>query len=95
MSSYYRLKQQIDSDWRPNQFAQDVRTLIEENEKYKHAYTSLKSCQHIAGVEKPDLLASKIKQLIDESEALEQILNAKDRVEALEILEKIKKSRES
>jgi hypothetical protein len=95
MSSYYRLKQQINSEWKPNQFAQDVRTLIEENERYRHAYTSLKSCQHIAGVEKPDLLAGKIKQLINESDSLEQILNAKDRTEALEILEKIKKSRES
>ena len=95
MSSYFRLKQYINTSFKTSQIAEDVRALIEENEKYKQAYTSLKSCQYIAGVKEVDLLAKKIKHLIEESKVLEQILDTKDKVEALKVLEKIKKDRES
>jgi phosphotransferase system IIB component len=94
MSSHFRLKQHINNSWRASQIAEDVRTLIEENEKYKQAYTSLRSCQFIAGVKEVNSLASKIKQLIEESKALEQILNAENKTEALKVLEKVKKERE-
>jgi hypothetical protein len=95
MSSHFRLKQYIETSWNTSQIAEDVRTLIKENEKYKQAYTSLKSCQNIAGVKEVNSLAKKIKQLIDENKVLEQILETDNKTEALKLLEKIKKERES
>jgi hypothetical protein len=95
MSSYFRLKQHLNNSWSTSQISDDIRTLLEENEKYKQAYTSLKSCQVIAEVEEVDLLAKKIKQLLKESKILEKILTAKNKAEIYKHLKDVKIKRES
>jgi hypothetical protein len=89
MTPHTRLKQGVTI-----QFNSDIQKLVEENEKYRQAYTSLRSCQHIAGVQAPDLLAGKIKTLIEESDMLHRLLNTNDKAELLKTVEVFRKQKE-
>jgi hypothetical protein len=91
MSSYLRLKEHISTDFKNNRFVLDVQTLLEDVEKYKKAYATLKSFQNIVGVEQDDLLASKVYELKKESDVLQQLLKLEDKAEVFDFIKELKK----
>ena len=95
MSSYIRLKQHISSDFKNNRFILDVQSLLDENERYRKAYATFKSCQHIAGINEKDDLAEKITEFKKDSELLKTLLETEDRHEILKTLERVKKEKKS
>ena len=95
MSSYIRLKQHVSTDFKNNRFILDVQSLLDENEKYRKAYATFKSCQHIAGIDEKDDLAEKITEYKRDSDTLKALLETNDRSEALKTLDKLKKEKNS
>jgi hypothetical protein len=93
MSSYIRLKQHISTDFKNNRFILDVQSLLDENEKYRKVYAAFKSCQHIAGIDEKDNLAEKITEYKKNSDVLKTLLNTTDRLEALKLLDNLKKEK--
>jgi hypothetical protein len=93
MSSYIRLKQHVSTDFKNNRFILDVQSLLDENEKYRKVYATFKSCQHIAGVSETENLAEKITEYKKNSDVLKTLLNTTDRLEALKLLDNLKKEK--